>query len=104
MTGARSQGNIEGQRNLMISTQGKHNPAQTKLGHSGHLLSLLGPFVPGLQVFQETFEKSERYLWLSCLELLAVGSSGHSTKICWDGPEDHTYMGSELRLVTSPAL
>lgn len=31
LTGTRSQGNIEGQWNLMISTQGKHNPAQTKV-------------------------------------------------------------------------
>lgn len=113
LTGTRSQGNIEGQWNLMISAQGKRNPAQTKLGHSGHLLWLLGPFVPGLQVFQETFEKLEQYLWLSCLELLTVASSGHSTKICRDGAEDHTslpqlydfgQLAQSLRTIFVPSL
>lgn len=104
LTGTRSQGNIEGQWNLTIRTQGKHNPTQTKVGHSGYSLWLLGPFALGLQVFQETFESLEQYLWPSSLELLTVVPSGHPTKTRWDGEKDHAYSGSELRLVTSPAV
>ena len=66
-----------------------------EVGHVRHSLLLLGPFGPGFQNFQVTYESLEQYV------ISGTGNSfiqcSYSTKIRLDGAENQIYTRSNLR-------